>query len=225
MKAGAYPAFISYPPKAAYGRSIAKSKIYEHGGTNSRLKELFVRQVDQIVWQYKLAPETINLPGRPGVPEIQVFSVLAKTKDLEHDVLHCIDKAVQYPIIFEVVHGDRIRVSACYKRPNESDVARWVLSEYFTTDWISSDEIRAPMPQALDLASLYEQLLYRLIPFKARPQEPLKELVDRADLVRTIQREIERIEARLVREAQFNRKVEINAALRRLKSECEKLTN
>ncbi len=225
MTAAAHPAFISYPPKAAYGRLVPKSKIYEYGGTTSRLKDLFVRQVDQIVWQYKLAPETVNLPARPGVPEIQVFSVLVKTQNLEHEVLHCIDKAVQYPVLFEVVHSDRIQIAACYKRPNESDAARWVLSEYFTTDWISAEGARAPLPQALDLAGLYEHLLYRLMPFEARPQEPLKELVDRADQVRIIQREIERTEARLGREVQFNRKVEINATLRRLKSECEKLTN
>jgi hypothetical protein len=32
----------------------------------TRLKDLFVEQVEQIVWQYKLAPETINLPARRG---------------------------------------------------------------------------------------------------------------------------------------------------------------
>ena len=39
------------------------------------MKDLFVAQVEQIVWQYKLAPETINLPATPGVPEIQVFGI------------------------------------------------------------------------------------------------------------------------------------------------------
>ena len=55
-------AFINYPKQAAFGRTLPKNKIYEHSGANTRLKDLFVEQVEQIVWQYKLAPETINLP-------------------------------------------------------------------------------------------------------------------------------------------------------------------
>jgi hypothetical protein len=58
---------------------------------------LFVEQVEQIVWQYKLAPETINLPAKPGVPELQIFSIQLKTPELNLDVLRCIDGAVQFP--------------------------------------------------------------------------------------------------------------------------------
>jgi hypothetical protein len=69
------------------------------------LKDLFVEQVEQIVWRYKLAPETINLPAKPGVPEIQVFAIQLKTPELHRDVLRCIDGAVQFPIIFELTQG------------------------------------------------------------------------------------------------------------------------
>lgn len=71
---GSNTAFIYYPKQAVFGRTLPKNKIYEHSGANTRLKDLFVEQVEQIVWQYKLAPETINLPARPGVPELQVFN-------------------------------------------------------------------------------------------------------------------------------------------------------
>ena len=51
----------SIRPNAAFGRILPKNKIYEHAHPSTALKELFVRQVDQIVWKYKLAHETINL--------------------------------------------------------------------------------------------------------------------------------------------------------------------
>jgi hypothetical protein len=56
---------FAYPKSAQFGRVIPKSKIYEHAGANTALKDLFVAQVDQIVWKYKLAPETTNLPSGP----------------------------------------------------------------------------------------------------------------------------------------------------------------
>lgn len=217
-------AFINYPKQAVFGRTLPKNKIYEHSGANTRLKDLFVEQVEQIVWQYKLAPETINLPARPGVPELQIFSIQLKTLELNMDVLRCIDGAVQFPIIFELSFDERTKVIAAYKRPNESDASRWVLSDYFATAWLSSDYERVAMPLALDLGSLYEQVLHRLIPMPARPQETLADLVSRVELVAAKQREVEKAASRLAKEKQFNRKVEINAHLRRLKNELEELT-
>src|SRR5471032_710547 len=96
------PAFISHPIQAIFGRTLPKNKIYEHSGANTRLKDLFVEQVEKIVWQYKLAPETINLAAKTGVPEIQVFAIQLKTQELNRDVLRCIDGAVKFPIVFEL---------------------------------------------------------------------------------------------------------------------------
>ncbi|MBF6986739.1 DUF4391 domain-containing protein [Cupriavidus sp. IK-TO18] len=223
MSQTSHPAFVIYPANAAFGRTLPKNKIYERSGANMRVKELFVKQVDQIIWQYKLAPETINLAARPGVPEIQVFTLQLKTPELHQDVLHCIDGAVQFPIIFELAFDGRTQVVSCHKRPNEADASRWVLSDYFATDWLPVGSPRAAMPLAVDLASLYEQLLHRLIPLSPRPQERLTELVARVEQARAKRREVEKTAARLEREKQFNRKVEINATLRKLKTELEQL--
>lgn len=216
-------AFINYPKQAVFGRTLPKNKIYEHSGANTRLKDLFVEQVEQIVWQYKLAPETINLPARLGVPELQIFSIQLKASELNLDVLRCIDGAVQFPIIFELSFDGRTKVIAAYKRPNESDASRWVLSDYFATAWLPSDCERAAMPLALDLGGLYEQLLHSLISTPARLQESLADLVARVELVAAKQREVEKMASRLAKEKQFNRKVEINAKLRMLKIELEEL--
>ncbi len=220
-------AFISYPKQAAFGRTLPKNKIYEHSSADTRLKGLFARQVEQVVWQYKLAPETINLPARPEVPELQIFSIQLKTSELNLDVLRCIDGAVQFPIIFELNFDGRTQVIAAYKRQivskGESDASRWVLSDYFATAWLPSDCERAAMPLALDLGGLYEQMLHRLIPTPARPQESLADLVARDELVAAKQREVEKAASRLAKEKQFNRKVEINAHLRQLKNELKDL--
>jgi hypothetical protein len=225
MSQPTHPAFISYPKQATFGRNLPKNKIYEHSGANTRLKELFVEQVEQIVWQYKLAPETINLPAKPGVPEIQVFAIQLKTPELNLDVLRCIDGAVQFPIVFELSFDGQTQVVAAYKRPNETDVSRWVLSEYFACGWLPNDAQRAAMPLALDLGGLYEQLLKRLIPLPARGREGLADLVARVELVASKQREVDKTASRLSKEKQFNRKVEINAALRRLQTELEQLSH
>ena len=90
-------ALFHYPKQAAFERVLPKNKIYVHAKPSSALRKQFVRQVDKIVWQYKLSPETVNLPARPGVPEIQIFAIALKTPELSEDVLRCIDQAIPFP--------------------------------------------------------------------------------------------------------------------------------
>ena len=93
---------FAYPQAAAFGRVVPKQRLYEHPGINPKVRELFVSEVRRITWAYKLAPETIGLSGSPSVPEIQVFAVDLKDVDLHDEVLGAIDRAVQFPIIFEI---------------------------------------------------------------------------------------------------------------------------
>lgn len=224
MSEPANKALFGYPPQAAFGRPLPKNKLYEKSGANTRLKDLFVAQVDQIVWQYKLAPETINLPARPGVPEVQVFSIHIKTAELHHDVLRCIDGAVQFPIIFELQFEGRVQVIACHKRLSEADASQWVCSDYFAGNWQPTDAPRSPLPMVLDLAAVYESLLRQLISLPARPQEKLADQVLRMGKLAALQRAIEKTQAQLAKEKQFNRKVGINAQLRQLKTELQELS-
>ena len=77
----------AYPPKAAFGKSLPKKTIYEHGRPTRRVQQLFVDQIARIVWQYKLSPETTNLEAKPDVPEIQVFAITLKDGQLDEAVL------------------------------------------------------------------------------------------------------------------------------------------
>lgn len=219
---------FAYPKQAEFGRVLPKNKIYEHSGANTRLKDMFVDQVEQIVWRYKLAPETVNLAAKPGVPEIQIFAIQLKTPELHRDVLRCIDGAVQFPIVFELTQGQgagaRTQVVAAYKRPSEVDATNWVCSEYFESGWMPAISERALLPLALDLGGLYEQLLHQLVPIAPRIQEPLRDLVARTEAMMTKAKEVAKAEARLAKEKQFNRKVEINATLRQLKTELKELS-
>ncbi len=202
---------------------MPKSKIYQHARVTRRVKQCFVDQVSRIVWQYKLSPETTNLPARAGVPEIQVFTIALKTEKLDESVLRFIDKAISFPILYEITFEDRIKEMAAYKRPSEADSAKWVVGDYFGTDWQPADTERSPLPVSLDLAGLYEQLLRRLMPMPARQGESLKAHADRLAMIRSKQHEADKLEARVNREKQFNRKVELNTELRKIKNELETL--
>ena len=60
-------------------------------------------------------------------------------------------------------------------------------------------------------------------PLPARPQETLTDLVARVESVSAKQREVEKAASKLLKEKQFNRKVVLNAELRKLKAELDEL--
>ncbi len=214
-----------YPKQAEFGRIVPKSKIYEHAHVTASLKRKFIDQIERIVWQYKLAPETVNLPAKKHVPEIEVFSITVRTKDVSEAVLRCIDNAIPFPVIYELVFDGSIKMAAAYKRPSEGDSQKWVTDIYFESGWVKINTKRKPLPVALDLARLYEYILQELMPVSARPGEAIKPQVERLGLLRTKENEAVKLETQIQREKQFNRKVELNAELRKLNTEIQALKN
>ena len=214
---------------------MPKSKIYLHGKPTAALRALFVAQVESITWVYKLAPETINLPAKPDVPEIEVFEIALKTADLSHAVLRCIDKAIPFPILFNLRFEGRTQPVAAYKRPSEANASQWVVGDYHAAPWQAdnqansqansqaSSQAKPGLPVALDLQGLYEQLLRQHLSQPARAGETLREQLARLAELASKQLELDKLALKLEREKQFNRKVELNAHLRHLRQQLDGL--
>ena len=215
---------FAYPEQAAFGRILPKTKIYEHTRLTKTIRTKFINQIEKIVWQYKLAPETINLPSRKTAPEIEIFVVNLRTPEIGSDVLRAIDNAIPFPIIYELMFGRRVKVVAAFKRPSEADSTKWVTYVYFESDWQQMSVGRKPLPVALDVAGLYEQILRELMAMPARPGEAINQQVERVGLIRSKQYERAQLEKRLRQEKQFNRKVDLNRQLRGLDIEIEALS-
>lgn len=218
------PALFAFPGQARVGRPVPKTKIYEHGQIGSALRDKFVAQIEQITWAYKLAPETLNLSARPEVPEIQVFDIELKGAELDDEVLRAIDRAIPLPIIFQLYRDQQTCMVAAFKRPSQAEAGKWVLDDYLAGPWLAVTVERQSLPVALDLQGLYEQLLRSLLPQAARVGESLLEQLERLARLRGRQSEYNKLEARLHKEKQFNRKVALNAQLRELKNEIDQLS-
>jgi len=218
-------ALFAWPAKAAVLRPVAKSKIYAHAKPTAALRALFAQQVESITWAYKLAPESINLPATPEVPEIEVFEIALKRPDISHAVLRCIDKAIPFPILFVLRHGGRSQPIAAYKRPSDAASGQWVLGDYHAAPWQPDDVPRHGVPVAVDLQGLYEQLLRQHLAMPARAGETLRDQLDRLAQLQAKQAAADKLESRLTLEKQFNRKVEINAQLRTIRSELHALAS
>jgi hypothetical protein len=214
---------FDYPKSSLLKRVIPKTRIYDSVRASSALKDKFVTQVDQIIWRAKLAPETINLPATKSVPELQVFRVTLKTDGIQDELLKAIDRAIPFPILFELEQNDMIQIAAAHKRPSEAETGKWVISDYMRSEWFPADTPRAPLPVALNLGVLYEQVLTALMPIVPQTAESLSARMERTAALKAKEREINRLKTKLKRETQFNIKMTLHGALREAQAEFEHL--
>jgi len=214
---------FAYPQQAAFNRILPKNMIYKNTKISNTAKKRFVSEIREIVWQYKLSKDTINLAPKDGIMEIQVFKITLKVPELSKDTLKIIDKAIPYPIFYRLLFENHINRVTAYKRIPEANTGNCAIVEYFERGWSEAAEPEMPLPVALNLKSLYEQMMVFYIGLKMRDKETLDELVDRAQLIRKKQRELQSLEGKMVKEKQFNRKVEINAKIRTLHADLKNL--
>lgn len=213
-----------YPPQAMYNRAVPKTKIYAHARPRKSVKEKFVAQVSEIVWKYKLSPQTTNLTARDGYSEIQVFEITLREQELSGVVLTAIDRAIPYPIIFHLVYDKWVKGVAAYKRPAQDGTEGWVIEDYFETGWLAAEAPALPLPVALDMKSLYEQVIKAYIDLPSRHGETIDALVERVRLVKKYQHELRMLEAKMNSEKQFSRKVDLNAHIREINHQITVLT-
>ena len=205
-----------WPAAAEFGSRVPEGKFFDHPAFTPAVREKFASEVQCVTWCYKLAEATLDLRGTAEVPEVQVLRVDARDADVSKQVLTAIDKAIPFPIVFEIARspGERreVRMTAAHKRL-EARTAK--ISRYFTTD----DAPRRPLPEAATLPCLYAAILESLAQVKIRPGEDVSEITARLKKAGRLEREIAMLERKAGREKQFNRKVELYRTIRSKRQE------
>ena len=219
-----------FPPQAKVDRLIPKNKFYEQGKANTKIEQLFVDQVENIRWAYKLASSTIHLQDQEDLKEIQIFRVKSRVEDLDVSILSFIDKLILTPIVFEVVYQDKVKVVATYKRLNQADKTKAVIGQYYASEWLE-DHDRIELPLYLKLADLYEHFIAQILPLAAnKEQEIVGEPVSielklqKVQQIKALQKQQDQLKSKLRNERQFNRKVELNQQISQIESELKSLT-
>lgn len=215
---------FSLPERTLYNRKIAKSKFYEKLKANTKLKDMFVDEVDNIIWKHKLSKETINLDPTDDVQEIQIFEIYLKQRELSRQVLENIDKAVPYPILYVLVYKNEARLVIAYKQRNRNDENRFVINGYYESNWEPIDRVPKNLINGLNLQAVYENIVRSLMCTSNDNNDDLETAVERQNEIEKLKRECIKLEAKIRNEKQFDRKVDLNLELQKKKKELNKFT-
>lgn len=156
-----------FPKHAKVGRIIAKENFYNN--INSATKNLFQSEIARIVWEYKLAPETINLPAKKW-PEVEVFRISLKNNEIPEKVLKTIDSAIPYPILFIIEGGSLKKAAICYKEQDKKNNNLAKTDTYFSTAW-NDPKLDGLKIEGLDLDAVFSNFIRQIAGDKLNPSK------------------------------------------------------
>lgn len=207
------------PHACIVDHALPKNAFHPH--LSAAQKRLLTAEVDKMRWWAKLSPETTNLSAG-DVSEIQVFRIqLRKQVDLS-TLWDAVEKAIPYALVLWLENEGAAMLRSSKKHPHATDMNRSVLDWTFQSDWFPVD---AP-PFEIELKGTLDDVALRLWRHLAGDRSEaigsIDQLVEDQQVVWGLKNQIKRIEQRLAKEKQFNRKVELNEQLRQLRSALDR---
>lgn len=212
-----------FPTSTEFNRKIPKQKFYENLNIPPTLKCVFVEQINGIFWRNKIAATTLNIAVGSAVTEIEVFEIRLNIPEVSEALLRQIDREIPYHILFLAEFEGKYQAWIGYKEQSAGDTFK--VNGYYHTDWLTEDELPLKI-DGLDLDSIYENFVRQIAGGqleKAAPDEALKESVEREKKRHELEKKIAALQAKISKEKQFNRQVEMNSELKRLRKELEEL--
>ncbi len=215
---------LGFPVSTEFGKRIPKQKFYENLDVTPAVKRVFVEQIKAIFWCNKIAANTVNLAAGETVTELEVFEIQLNQPALDEAVLRQIDREIPYHILFLLTFEDKVQAWIGYKEAAGSGSAAFKVSRYFHTEWQEADKLNLRL-EGLSMDAVYESMVRQIAGtvLPVQGEETLRESVDRSKERAALQKKIAALEGKIRREKQFNRQVEMNAELKQLKRELEKL--
>ena len=213
------------PKTTEFNKRIPKQKFYENMDISPALKKVFVEQVKIIYWKNKIAASTTNLAAGSEVTELEVFEIRLNSPVLDDGLLRQIDREIPYYILFLLEYEGKYQAWIGYKEATASGNKAFKVNGYYHTEWFIEDE-RPLKVEGLSIDAVYENFVRQIAGDKLSTEktgESLKESIEREEQKQAVQKQIEALKAKIKKEKQLNKQVEMNNELKKLKRELEEI--
>ncbi len=202
---------LGLPHSTEVNRRVAKEKLYSNATLTPQMREKLKEQIEMVVWRNKLADGTIGVAAGEAVKEIQVFEVGLRQREIDKRVLPAIAKAIPYKLLFVLTFGD------------EAQAWMEVSGTFYHTEWFTLADFTLRF-EGLNLDAVYENLVRQISGGRLDAEGDIAEAVERDKRRQKLERDIAALEKKVLREKQFNKQVELNGELRKLRVELEGLS-
>ena len=217
---------LGLPKTTEFNKRIPKQKFYENLSVTPAIKKAFTEQIKIIYWRNKLAATILNLAPGEQVTEIEVFEVKLNLPDLDENVLRLIDREIPYHILFLLEYDGKYQAAVGYKEAAGSGKAAFKVDRYYRTKWLTEEELPLYL-EGLTIDAVYENFVRQIAGDSLLGGEDttLKESVEHQKKREQLEKQIAALEAKMKKERQLNRKMELKAEIKRIRSYFEQEEN
>lgn len=238
-------AALELPADARVDQRVPKKLLVEKGAATAADKRRINDGIEVLQWLAVLKPTTIGVPDyRDAVREyleIAVLGVTLRPNAKAERLTALVHRAVPYPVLLILAHGDRLSLSLAHKRWAQNEAGKVMLEgDILEAELVSQPPTAAELDsQFLAALSLFRQprthlldlyqgwidaLLARhaarmtgifALPATAEQAAVRRQALDECARLET---EMTRLRATAARETQMARQVELNLELKRLEA-------
>ncbi len=232
---------MAIPDACRLGKRVFKKLFHENAKLGATDKKAFREDIDVITWIYTLKPSTIPIQAyedeQREYHEVAILQVDLKMLNRTSRIAEVIHRAIPYPLVIVFAFRTTCALSLAHKRFSHVEKGAIVAEDFIVTDWI---DLSAPSPVqkaffdslsvsyfphthffafysaftdrlvALDCARLTGEYRLESTATKNRLR------MERIATCHELEVQIAGLKAAIMKETQFNRKVELNATIKKL---------
>ena len=135
------------------------------------------------------------------------------------------DREIPYHIIFLLEYEGKYQAWTAYKEVAGSGTNAFKVGTYYHTDWLSENDLPLKL-EGLTIDSVYENFVRQIAGTNLRQEttdESLSESVNKMEQRKLLEKQIQTLQAKVRKEKQLNKQVQLNAELKKLKKELEEI--
>lgn len=208
---------MTFPESTVYNRKIPKQKFYENANLPASVKNLFIKEIEEVRWVYKLSASTINISLGKVVKEIEFLQIEQKCETLSKKIIDQIAKEIPYHIVFMLVYQNIAKLCLVYK---DNDGSRL----FYETPAQNKDSIDLKI-EGLNLDEVYRNFVRQIMQSSGSStwsdNRSVAENISEIEKRRNIESEIAVLEKKIAKEKQFNRQMEMSDRVRELRKMME----
>ena len=239
---------LAIPETCRLGKRIFKKLFEENAALTVTDRKALRDDLDVLTWAYTLKPSTVPIQSYQDSEreylEIALLQADLKARKRVGRLAEVIHRAIPYPVILVFSHDGEVLVSLAHKRYSQAEKGAVVADDFLATNWIALADPSPPqqafvaslrfadLPQT-HFYALYSALADRLVALACADLSGAYRLETalerrgqrRARLTecRALETRIQGLKAKIRKETQFNRQVELNTQIKQLERQLNAL--
>ena len=197
---------LGLPESTVVRQFISKAAIYRKFELNNSQQASFDEDIKKITIVNEISSQTVKLSGNDEnsffVLEVQLKNKIYDKKNIER-----LSKLIDQNILLVLTYEDEAKLA----------VFKTILHE---TEWKTLENINLTLT-GLSFDALWENVIRTVEGIETQEEITLEEQIEIKIEDEKILKEIEKLKAKLRKEKQFNRKVEINEEIRKLEDKIK----